>query len=153
MTAPVEFPPRLSRFSLQHPERSRNLMASRNNPEVKPPTTSPYNAAAVFRASVQLPNFDKVEPETWFMVADANFTLRRVTDSTTKYYYVLSKLDMTTLRHLSTFLKQLRGDDLYDEIKAELCDAYEAPLDRKLDALLALTELRDDWLQRWVQSL
>ena len=45
--------------------------------------------AAVFGASVQLPAFDKIEPESWFCVADANFALRKVTDSTTRYYYVV----------------------------------------------------------------
>ena len=60
--------------------------------------------AAVFGALVQLPAFDKVEVETWFAVADANFTLRKVTDSTTKYYYVLSKVDASTLRKLLSFI-------------------------------------------------
>ena len=41
--------------------------------------------AAVFGATVQLPAFDKVKAEMWFAVADANFALRKVTDSTTKY--------------------------------------------------------------------
>ena len=112
--------------------------------ETKPSTSTPFDVAAVFGASVQLPNFDKVEPETWFTVADANFALRKATDTTTKYYYVLSKLDAPMLRQLSAFLKVPRGSDPYGEIRAELCDAYEAPLDQKLDALLALSDLGDE---------
>ena len=76
-------------------------MATRNTPvtglDAKPVTSTSYDAAAVFGASVQLPNFDKVDPKTWFTVADANFALRKVMDSTTKYYYVLSKLDVASL--------------------------------------------------------
>ena len=53
-------------------------MASSNvqHAEAKPATFD----AAVLGATVQLPAFDKVEPETWFAVADANFALRKVTD-------------------------------------------------------------------------
>ena len=87
-------------------------MASKDIPEAKA-TPSLQLDAAVFGASVQLPSFDKIEPEAWFAVADANFALRKVTDSTIRYYYLLSKLDSTTLRKLSAFLKQPRGEDPY----------------------------------------
>ena len=125
------------------------IMAMRNDPaaaglEPKYATSTPYDAAAVFGASVQLPSFDKVDPETWFTVADANFSLRKVTDPTTKYYYVLSKLDAESLRQLSAFLKEPRGENLYREIKEELCNTYEPPLEEKLDALFALTDIGDD---------
>ena len=92
---------------------------------------------------MQLPNFDEVEPETWFAVAYANFALQKVTDTTTKYYYILSKLDASTLRKLSAFLKQPRESDPYREIREILCDAYEPPLEQKLDALLALADIGD----------
>ena len=117
-------------------------MASSNAPEVKPPTLQVD--AAVFGATVQLPAFDKVEAETWFAVADANFALRKVTDPTTKYYYVLSKLDASTLRKLSAFIKRPKGSDPYEEIKGMLCEAYEPPFEQKLDALLTLTNLGDE---------
>ena len=110
--------------------------------EAKP--TSVHLDPAVFGATVQLPAFDKVEAETWFVVADANFALTRVTDPTTKYYYVLLKLDASTLRKLTAFIKQSRGPDPYAEIKDVLCDAYEPSLEQKLDAMLALTDLGDE---------
>ena len=118
-------------------------MASSNVPEVKP-SASVHLDAAVFGATVQLPTFDKLEAETWFAVEDANFALRRVTDPLTKYYYVLSKLDASTLRKLSAFMKQPRGADPYMEIKEVLCEAYEPPLEQKLDAMLALTDIGDE---------
>ena len=42
------------------------------------------DAATVFGASVQLPTFDRTEPDAWFILANANFNLRKVTDSRTK---------------------------------------------------------------------
>ena len=119
-------------------------MASSNESKQATSASTPYDAAAVFGASVQLPTFDEVEPETWFAVADANFALRKVTDPLTKYYYVLSKLDTTSLRQLSAFIKRPKGSDPYSEIKAELCDAYEPPLEEKIDAMLALTDMGDE---------
>ena len=116
---------------------------------IKQEVATPYDAAAVFGASVQLPSFDKVDPETWFTVADANFALRKVTDPKMKYYYVLSKLDAASLRQLAAFLKEPKGDDPYQEIKNELCEAYEAPLEEKLDALFALTDIGDDRPRRF----
>ena len=131
------------------------IMAMRNNLtsdlDLKPFT--PYDAAAVFGASVQLPAFDKVHPETWFMVADANFAPRKVTDLTTKFYYVLSELDSETLRQLSAFLKEKRGEDPYEEIKGELCDTFEPPLEEKLDALFALTDMGDDRTKKFGKEL
>ena len=104
----------------------------------------PLEAAAVFGAAVQLPMFDRAEPEAWFTLSDANFGLSNVTDSENKYWYVLSKFDSATLKKLSTFLKLPRGSDPYQEIRDKLCQTYEPPLEQKLDALLSLTDIGDE---------
>ena len=117
-------------------------MATGNGHESKPPAF-PFDAS-VYGATVQLPAFDKVEPETWFTVADANFALRKVTDSTTKYYYVLSKLDAASLRKLSAFLKVPRSADPYQDLRRKLCRTYEPSLEQKLDTLLATKEMGDE---------
>ena len=116
-------------------------MATNNSSYVKP---SVQLDAAVFGAAVQLPTFDKNEPASWFCVAEANFALRKVTDSATKYFYVLSKLDPATLKKLSAFLQILRGNDPYMEIKRKLCKAFQPPPEQKLDALLAINEAGDE---------
>ena len=88
------------------------------------------DAAAVFDASVQLPMFDKTEPDAWYILTEANFNLRKVTDSRTKYWYVLSKFDATTLRKLSMFLKLPRGKDQYQELRDKPCETFEPPSNR-----------------------
>ena len=102
------------------------------------------DAATVFGASVQLPMFDRTEPDTWFILADANFNLRGVTDSRTKYWYVLSKFDATTLRKLSTFLQLPTGNDPYKELREMLCQTYEPLLEQKIDAFLELKEIGEE---------
>ena len=120
------------------------MASAKSQEDAKPVGSSVHLDAAVFGASVQLPVFDKVEPNAWFAVADANFALRKVTDSTTKFYYVLSKLASSILRKLATFLSLPRGSDPYQEIKAKLCKAYEPPLEQKLDAFLATKSIGDE---------
>ena len=106
--------------------------------------TIPMDAAAVFGAAVQLPTFDRSEPEAWFALADANFGLRGVTDSKIKYWYVLSKFDSAALKKLSTFLKRPRGADPYRELREKLCQTYEPPIEQKLDTFLSLAEMSDE---------
>ena len=117
-------------------------MASKN--EGKLAQAVQLDAATVFGASVQLPMFDRAEPDAWFILADANFNLRGITDWRTKYWYVLSKFDATTLKKLSTFLQLPRGSDPYQELREMLCDTYEPPLEQKIDAFLGLTEIGDE---------
>ena len=62
----------------------------------------------------------------------------------TRYYYVLSKLDATTLRKLSTFLKHPCGADPYLKIGRQLCKAFEPSMEQKLDTLLATTSMGDE---------
>ena len=117
-------------------------MASKN--EGKLAQAVQLDATAVFAASVQLPMFNRTELNTWFILADANFNLRGVTDSRTKYWYVLSKFNASTLKKLSTFLQSLRGDDPYQEWREMLCLTYEPPLEQKLEAFLRLTDMGDE---------
>ena len=102
------------------------------------------DSALVYRATVQLPTFDKAEPRAWFRIADANFGIRRMTDPVTKYYYVLSKLDSETLRKLSAFLDRPLGSDPYMDIRKKLCKTFEPPLEAKLDAFLATNDAGDE---------
>ena len=117
-------------------------MASKN--EDKLSQAVQLDAASVFGASVQLPMFDRAEPDAWFILADANFNLRGVMDSRSKYWYVLSKFDASTLKKLSTFLQLPRGDNPYQELREMLYETYEPPLEQKLDAFLGLSDIGDE---------
>ena len=66
--------------------------------------------------AVQLPAFNRLAPSSWFHLADANFHLHSIKQSETKYWYVVSKLDLETLRKLSSFLAKPRGEDPYADI-------------------------------------
>ena len=102
------------------------------------------NDPAAHSVAVQLPMFNRLAPSSWFHLADANFNLRSISQSETKYWYVVSKLDAYTLKKLSAFLAAPRGKDPYAEIRSVLCLTYEPKREQKLDTLLSLTELGDE---------
>ena len=96
------------------------MASSQKKPQAAAITDDPMaNSVAV-----QLPTFNRLAPSSWFHLADANFHLRGITKSDTKFWYVVSKLDPETLRKLSAFLAKARGDDPYAEIRTLLCRRY-----------------------------
>ena len=103
--------------------------------------------------AVQLPVFNRLAPTSWFFMADANFHLRGITKSDTKFWYVVSKLDQETLRKLSPFLTRPRGEDPYGEIRSILCRTYEPKLEQKLDALLSTNDMGDERSGEFVLEL
>ena len=43
------------------------------------------------------------QPQAWFLQTKAQFNLRKITDDTTKYYYVVSSLDQSTAGRITDF--------------------------------------------------
>ena len=103
--------------------------------------------------AVQLPNFNREDPVNWFHITEANFHLRGVTDSMTKYCYVMSKLDAEGLRQISAFLAQARGKDPYGELKLELCRAFETTPQQRLDTWLSSSDLGDQRPTSYLREL
>ena len=46
--------------------------------------------------AIKLPTFWAQQPEVWFLQAEAQFHIRKITDDTTKYYHVVAALDQET---------------------------------------------------------
>ena len=40
--------------------------------------------------AIKLPTFWAQQPEVWFLQAEAQFHIRKITDDTTKYYHVVA---------------------------------------------------------------
>ena len=79
----------------------------------KPQEPAMADDPATHSVAVQLPTFNRLAPSEWFHLADANFHLRGITKSDTKFWYIVSKLDAKMLRKMSSFLAKKGGDDLY----------------------------------------
>ena len=50
--------------------------------------------------AIKLPTFWAQQPEVWFLQAEAQFHIRKITDDTTKYYHVVAALDQETCLQL-----------------------------------------------------
>ena len=63
--------------------------------------------------------FFKHAPETWFAHLEAQFNIKKLTTSSTKFYYCISALPSDVSAHLKHMIRD-PGDDPYQEIKDRL---------------------------------
>ena len=54
------------------------------------------NMADANAVAVKLPTFWTQQPSVWFLQAEAQFHLCKITEDTTMYYYVVAALDQDT---------------------------------------------------------
>jgi hypothetical protein len=64
-------------------------------------------AAEVSRLAVRLPPFCAEEPEVWFALVEAQFTLADITKAKMKFYYIFSQLDHRYVREVWDILISL----------------------------------------------
>ena len=80
------------------------------------------NASAVNHISVRLPEFAAEDAALWFILAENQFDLARVTSEKTKFGHVLSALPITVLRHIS---KAVLTSQAYGDLKKAVLDRLE----------------------------
>ena len=76
--------------------------------------------AEVSAIAIKLPTFWTSQPGIWFTQAEAQFHLRKITDDTTKYYYVVSALDQATASRMFDVLSKPPADNKYSNLKEKL---------------------------------
>ena len=74
--------------------------------------------------SLKLPTFWTSHPEVWFVQAEAQFELRRVTADETKYLYVLAALDQETAMRFLDLIRRPPNEDIYKALKDRLIDTF-----------------------------
>ena len=70
--------------------------------------------------SMKLPTFWTVQPEVWFVQAEAQFRLRRIETDETRYYYVVAALDQDTATRVLDLVNNLPVSDKYEALKIRL---------------------------------
>lgn len=93
--------------------------------------------------SLKLPQFWSSQPNIWFAQAEAQFHLRKVTDDTTKYYYVVSALDQDTALRLSDVLAAPPPGGKYNALKARLLSTFGLDRRERAARLLRMSGLGD----------
>ncbi|XP_078495551.1 uncharacterized protein LOC144751064 [Ciona intestinalis] len=77
--------------------------------------------------AVKLPAFWCSQPRVWFLQAEAQFQLKRITIDETKFYHVVSALDQDTACRLMDLLEEPPVRNKYEAIKRRLLEAFDIP--------------------------
>lgn len=93
---------------------------------------------------VKLPTFWSKQPEIWFAQAEAQFTLRNITDDTAKYHNVVAALDQQTAVRILDIIKVPPAADAFKTIKDRLLSTYTLTEYQRANKLLDLPGLGDE---------
>lgn len=107
------------------------------------PDAATAAAAAIHAVSLKLPTFLASRPDVWFQQTEAQFALRNITDSTTRYYYLLTALDPVVAERMAGDVALVPREDKYTYLKGKLMEVYGLTDDQKADRLLDLAGLGD----------
>ena len=87
--------------------------------------------------AIKVTPFFKHAPETCFAHLEAQFDIKKLTTSSTKFYYCISALPSDVSAHLTHMIRD-PGDDPYQEIKDRLIHLYNLSNYQKFEALINL---------------
>ena len=104
---------------------------------------SKEESSTTHAVSLKLPPFWSKDPRAWFIQAEAQFAVRRITTEETKYWYVVSSLDQDTVTRCISFLERPPVVDQYVRLKKFLLDAFDLSEDERGDLLLDIQNLGD----------
>ena len=93
--------------------------------------------------SLKLPTFWTSQPEVWFAQAEAQFNLRGITASDTKYFYTLAALDQETATRLLDFISHPPDEDRYELFKDRLIATFGLSRRERASRLLHFRPLGD----------
>lgn len=111
-------------------------MAGDEEQELKAPTD--INALIV-----KLPTFWANNPRTWFIQAEAQFSLGRITSDISKYNYVVATLPQDIAETVSDVLENPPTSDLYNSLKDKLIDRHSLSLESRIKKLTSDEEIGD----------
>ena len=98
---------------------------------------------SVSTVSVKLPSFWAGEPQVWFAQAEAQFVLRRITCSLTKYYHVAAVLPQEIVRSVLDILQDVPTEEPYEELKSRLVQSFALTDYQRAEQFVRLPGLRD----------
>ena len=73
--------------------------------------------------TIKVPTFYKHAPDTWFVHLEAQFALRNITASSTKFYWAISALSSDVSNQLMQLIQD-PGEDPYKTIKVCLISIF-----------------------------
>ena len=92
--------------------------------------------------AIKLPTFWPQNPAVWFVQAESQFELRKITDEVTKYHHVVQALDQDTASRVVDLLQNQKVT--YQELKSRLISTFSLTDTERATQLLAMPGLGDD---------
>jgi hypothetical protein len=96
-----------------------------------------------FRVGVRIPPFWPEKPTIWFSQIEGQFAMSRISDDTTKFYYVVSQLDRQYAVEVEDVITSPPSTGKYNKLKTELIKRLSVSSERKVKQLLESEELGD----------
>ena len=93
--------------------------------------------------SLKLTTFWTAQPRTWFMQAEAQFNLRRITVDDTMYYHVLAVLDQDIASRLLDLISNPPAENKYVALKQRLLETFDLTEQERAASLLHIRTLGD----------
>lgn len=92
---------------------------------------------------VKLPNFWSNNPTTWFIQAEAQFQLARISVDSSKYYHVVASLPQDVAESVSDLLQDPPTTDMYKKLKTTLIDRHSLSIEARIRKLISGEEIGD----------
>ncbi|KRZ60461.1 Transposon Tf2-6 polyprotein [Trichinella nativa] len=117
--------------------RNMQLSPPRNNSQKRRRVTfaKPIEGCVAEPSYFKLPPFWPHSPRLWFAQAEAQFALRHVSASLTKYYHVIASLPDSVAPDVDDLLEPA-GDAPYETLKRRLLERYGESDDDRFNALM-----------------
>lgn len=107
-------------------------------------------------AALKLPSLWTNDLETWFIQAEAQFCIRKITSETKKYHHVLAVLSAETAAKVKDIIRD-PPQDAYTALKTALLRKYEPTEYERAAAIMGITSLGDykpsDLMDRFLNLL
>ena len=103
----------------------------------------PPPPATVHVTSVKLPEFWTEQPLIWFTQAEAQFAIKRITVSLTKFYYVVAALPQGVAAGVMDILRAPPANEPYETLKSRLEQSYSISEYNRAEQLINLPALGD----------
>ncbi|KAJ8728555.1 hypothetical protein PYW07_006251 [Mythimna separata] len=106
-------------------------------------TDAEHPAMELCRVGVRIPPFWPEKPNIWFCQVEGQFKMARITDDSTKFYYVLAQLDRQHSEEVEDIITSPPPTDKYEKLKSELIKRLSVSREKKVKQLLQSEELGD----------
>ena len=127
-------------------EEAERLQAEIDRLTAELAAATPRQAPAVHNVAVKIGPFWKQNAKLWFKQLEAQFQLARITQSETKYYHVIAKMDADVLQCCSDLIQSFENSaetDKYEKLKTRIVSEYTMTESVRMQMLFQQCELGD----------